>query len=73
MIAGRQGPIFSPISVTMAWAMAGELDRCFEWLDRAHAQRDPDLLSIFHMLPDAALEDPRFAELLPRIGFPGAS
>jgi hypothetical protein len=29
--------------VAQAYAYLGEVDRAFEWLDRAYAQRDPDV------------------------------
>ncbi len=59
-----------------AWVYAGldERDRMFEWLERAYQERDLLLLST---LPDPLLAefrtDPRFVDLLRRVGLPSPS
>ncbi len=53
------------------YAGLGELDRCFEWLERAYTQRSMDV-PFLPLLPLAAdiEHDPRFSELLRRVGIP---
>ncbi len=47
----------------------GELDRAFEYLDRAYAE-DPGSLTYFRADPsaDPLRQDPRFAELMRKLG-----
>jgi tetratricopeptide (TPR) repeat protein len=49
-----------------------DLDTAFEYFDKSYEDRDPLLLSLKyeHWVPDAVKEDPRYRELLKRIGFP---
>ncbi len=64
----------SPLAIASYYAEAGEVDATFEWLERAFEERTPQLL---HIAIDAYFEpmireDPRFNDLLRRIGVPGA-
>ena len=56
--------------VAEAYAFRGEVDAAFEWLERAHAQRDP---GVTHSSSDVLLQplhgDPRWAPFLRRMGF----
>ncbi len=59
----------SPGGIAMIFAALGEQDKAFEWLEKIFAQRDRGLLDLkisayFDMLRD----DPRFNDLLRRIG-----
>jgi TolB-like protein len=60
-----------PHNIARDYALAGDLDSTFEWLERAFSERTPQLL---HMTFDPRYEDlksdPRYEELLRRIGFP---
>jgi len=61
----------SPHEVARCYAQAGELDSAFEWLERAFQNRTPQLLHVVMDPRYAALRaDPRYGELLRRIGFP---
>jgi hypothetical protein len=53
----------------MIYAALGERDLAFEWLERAFAERDPMLVAL-NVDPafDGLRSDPRFANLLNRIG-----
>jgi adenylate cyclase len=50
----------------------GEIDRAFEWLERAHEDRNPNLLSIGVAASwDPLRGDPRFGALLKKVGLEG--
>jgi hypothetical protein len=55
----------------MIYAAFDEMDRAFEWLEKAYLDRSAELpwLNIFPV-PGNLRSDPRFTELLRRIGFP---
>jgi eukaryotic-like serine/threonine-protein kinase len=59
----------APPSVAAAFATAGDRDRAIEWLERGYAAREPLML---HVPADSAFDalrgDPRFEDLLRRIG-----
>jgi TolB-like protein/cytochrome c-type biogenesis protein CcmH/NrfG len=57
--------------IAAAYAWRGEIDRVFEWLERAYTQRDPGLSMttsdpLFRPLHD----DPRWLPFLKKMGFP---
>ncbi len=61
----------SPVVVAIACAEAGETDLAFDWLERAYRERDPVMISLKAFPPfDPLRSDPRFDDLLRRIGFP---
>jgi TolB-like protein/Flp pilus assembly protein TadD len=65
--AARQ--YISPLAFVLIHAGLGELDRAFEWLERAYQARDPKLPYVkVHPRWDSLRRDPRFADLLRRIG-----
>lgn len=61
----------SPYVVAGAFADAGEADLAFTWLEKAYEERTPQLL---HLPGDPAFDpvrdDPRYKDLLRRIGIP---
>ena len=61
----------SPDSIATLYALTGDKDRAFEWLDKAYAERD---MGIIGLKVDPAFKDlhgdPRFAALLRRMGLP---
>ncbi len=61
----------SAIGVAGNYAKLGEKELAFEWLEKAFASRDPDLtyLKIDEDF-DNVKSDPRFADLVRRIGLP---
>ena len=56
----------------LAAAYLGDVDEAFEYFERAYIDRDPMMLSLKyeHWVPPALRNDPRFQQLLDRIGFP---
>jgi eukaryotic-like serine/threonine-protein kinase len=64
----------NPFGVAGAYAEAGERDLAFEWLERAYAERTPQLLHVVAFPDfDDLREDPRYEDLIRRIGIPIAS
>jgi DNA-binding winged helix-turn-helix (wHTH) protein/TolB-like protein/Flp pilus assembly protein TadD len=61
----------SPYHVAMVYAGLGERDKAFNWLGKAYADRE-GRLTILKVVPefDSLRSDPRFADLIRRIGLP---
>jgi hypothetical protein len=54
-----------------AYAWNGDRDKVFEWLDRAHKQRDGGLADIkFDPLFDSLHDDPRYRAFLRKMRLP---
>ena len=62
---------YSPWLIALRYAMVGEVDEAFAWLERGYHERDPSmiLLRVAKTL-DPLRSDPRFDDLLRRIGLP---
>jgi len=60
---------FSPVDIALVYAGLGNKDEAFAWLTKAYEARDPQLIWI-KVEPELGIlhSDPRFAELLQRIG-----
>ena len=58
--------------VASAYALVGDKDNAFKWLDKAYAERDgADIMLLKCVPPFKSLRgDPRFADLLRRLGLP---
>lgn len=61
----------TPYSIAEIYIGLGEKDRAFEWLEKAHGERNVQMVSL-KVDPnlDGLRSDPRFQDLLRRIGFP---
>jgi len=61
----------SPCDIAEIHAALGEKDQAFEWLEKAYEARSSDLrfLKVNPSFPDSLRLDPRFADLLRRVGF----
>jgi tetratricopeptide (TPR) repeat protein len=61
---------FSPVDGALVYAGLGNKDEAFAWLTKAYEARDPQLIWL-KVEPElqSLQSDPRFAELLQRIGF----
>jgi eukaryotic-like serine/threonine-protein kinase len=61
----------SPLNFAIVYAGLGDKDQAFAWLERAYQERSPFLLDIKTLLGgDPLRSDPRFQDLLRRIGLP---
>ena len=61
----------SPCDIAEVHAALGEEDQAFEWLEKAYDARSSDLrfLKVSPFFTDSLRLDPRFADLLRRVGF----
>ncbi len=63
--------LYTTTAVGFYYAMLGETDEAFAWLERGYRDRDPLMMVLkAHPLSDPLRSDPRFQDLLRRIGFP---
>jgi serine/threonine protein kinase/tetratricopeptide (TPR) repeat protein len=61
----------SPTFIAKNYARLGDKERAFQWLEKAYAERDDDLIDLrVEPMYDPLRSDPRFADLLRRIGLP---
>ena len=63
----------SPLDFAFTYAELGEKEQAFEWLEKAYEERSSALVHLGDGLVctcDALRSDPRFADLLRRIGLP---
>ncbi|MGA8491261.1 MAG: winged helix-turn-helix domain-containing protein [Terriglobales bacterium] len=69
----RPGAEFvAPGDVASAYALAGDQDNAFKWLDKAYAERDGEDITLLKVVPafKSLRGDPRFTDLLRRLGLP---
>jgi hypothetical protein len=66
----RETSDYDPVAVAQAYASLGEKDKAFQWLDRAYDEHAS--LLFIKALPDLdnIRSDPRYADLLRRMGLP---
>ncbi len=71
ILAATPGAFGRAYALAVLAAIIGETEEAMTWLERAYEERDPTLLAAKtdpHM--DPLRSDPRFQDLLRRIGFP---
>ena len=62
---------FSPVTIAAAYDSIGETEEALDWLERGYRERDPLMITLKARSDLAPLRsDPRFDDLLRRIGFP---
>jgi len=63
---------FPASGIAADYALAGEKDKAFEWLEKAYEERDGQDITLLKCDPSfkSLRGDPRFADLLRRIGLP---
>src|SRR5271156_2119327 len=60
-----------PANIAVAYALAGNRDKAFEFLDRAYADQDDELTAVVRFPAfDSLHSDPRWAALLHKLGLP---
>src|SRR5262249_1032245 len=66
-----RGAYFPPSVVALMCARAGDKNQAFEWLEKAYQDRD-EWLRLLRVAPsfDSLRSDPRYADLVRRIGLP---
>ena len=61
----------SPYSIAVGYAYLGETDEALAWLERGYRERDPSMFTTsVNPAFDSIRPDPRFDDLLRRMGFP---
>jgi DNA-binding winged helix-turn-helix (wHTH) protein/TolB-like protein/Flp pilus assembly protein TadD len=67
----RKHRYFSPFMIALLFTALDKKDEALDWLNNAYDERDPQLIWV-HLEPqlDPLHSDPRFAELLQRMGIP---
>ncbi len=69
MIAPTHGPV--PANAALAYALAGDRDKAFEYLQKAYSDEDSELMAVIRFPGfDSLHSDPRWAELLGKLGLP---
>jgi len=69
LAVGKRIPF--PSEIGMSFALTGDRNRAFEYLERAFSEEDPDLiLCIRYPALDPLRSDPRYADLMRRLGLP---
>jgi tetratricopeptide (TPR) repeat protein len=59
------------LAIAVLYSRLGDRDRCFEWLEKGYAEHDNSLINLRQELAfDNVRSDPRYADLLRRIGLP---
>jgi eukaryotic-like serine/threonine-protein kinase len=67
----KQGPYVYPFVRAAVYAELGDKEKAFEWLEKAYAARSPAMVDLKTALVfDKIRDDPRFADLVRRVGFP---
>jgi tetratricopeptide (TPR) repeat protein len=60
-----------PANVALAYALAGDRKKAFEYLERAYSEEDSELLAVIRFPGfDSLHSDPRWADILKKIGLP---
>ncbi len=67
----RKTTYVDPMSVTYFARALGDADGWFEWAELGYSERSPGLRFVHITAPDFIRADPRFDDLVSRIGLPG--
>jgi len=64
-------PAYDPLRVAGGYSLLGDKDKAFLWLNKAYEARDIQLINLrVDPTYDALRSDPRYADLVRRMGFP---
>ena len=62
---------YFPYVIAALYSRIGEMEEAFAWLERGYRERDPQMVFLKTRVTfDPLRSDPRFDDLLRRIGFP---
>ena len=65
------GEYLPPYRIAVDYAQLGEKEKAFEWLNTAYQERDGSLINLLNDFQlDSLRSDPRFAELVRKVGLP---
>ena len=68
--AGRERRYVLPYNFAKIYSACGEVEKTFEWLGRAYEDGSPDLIELnSEPIFDPMRDDPRFSELMRRVGW----
>ncbi len=67
----RKTTYVDPMSVAYFSLALGDADGWFEWAELGYSERSPRLRFVHISAPDFIRSDPRFDDLVSRIGLPG--
>jgi tetratricopeptide (TPR) repeat protein len=74
LLAARYGKsgrwVFDAMGIAIRYLDAGDYDRTIDWLEKAYEEHDLNLSGLGSPLYDPLRSDPRFQDLLRRIGLP---
>jgi len=62
--------VYMPCNIALRYLDAGDYDRAIDWLEKAYEVHDPNLVDLGSPLYDPLRSDPRFHDLLRRMGIP---
>jgi eukaryotic-like serine/threonine-protein kinase len=66
--AGTDAP---PTNIAVSYALAGDREKAFEYLEKAYSQEDSELMACIRFPAfDSLRSDPRFVDLMKRLGLP---
>ncbi len=67
--SGGSYPFIAPADLGMSYAVIGEKERAFSWLEKAYQQHDPALAQLkVDPSVDNLRSDPRYPALLKKLG-----
>jgi hypothetical protein len=70
-LAQRKKTYYSAYKIAQLYADLGDKDQAFKWLNTAYQERDIGLLGLkTDFLLDPLRSDPRFAEMVRKVGLP---
>ena len=68
---GEYSPEHSDFQIAQLYARLGKKEQAFEWLEKAYAEHSDGMVRLKEELAfDHLRSDPRFAELVQRVGLP---
>jgi hypothetical protein len=69
--AQRKSGYWSAYIISTLYADAGDKEQAFQWLNKAYEERDANIVGLkTDFLLDPLRSDPRFAELVRKVGLP---